>query len=59
MTVKIVGMEMPKSCVDCSLAYWDSAYMTQRCPLLDRVTNFVGHYIEERSDLCPLQEVKE
>ena len=58
MPVKI-DMEMPKSCVNCPLAYLDIEYITERCPLLDRVSNFVGHYIEYRSDLCPLQEVKE
>lgn len=65
MTVKIEGMEMPKSCLDCKLcAYIESEsynadyYICQpRQKFLGDVeTNKLAHL---RDNGCPLQEVKE
>lgn len=55
MTVKIAGMEMPKSCIDCkiSLATSGSCF----CPILGKVTE--SYYGLTKDSKCPLQEVKE
>lgn len=54
-----IDMEMPKSCAECELCYYDSGDFDENlsiptCPLLDcEVDGFKKH------KNCPLQEVKE
>lgn len=57
MSVKIVGMEMPKSCLDCRFVYVAHTTFSGdilMCPYLGR-----GVSSKERESSCPLQEVKE
>lgn len=56
MTIKIVGMEMPKSCRKCPFtAYIQSE--DYRCVITDRNIFFVKK--DERDLMCPLREVVE
>lgn len=64
MTVKIVGMEMPKSCWSCKFSQIDVLRNTSMC-LLQAITNREPwdppSIIDkgEKDTKCPLQEVKE
>ena len=51
MAVKIEGMEMPKSCLECSLRCWDMCSANRNI--------YVFYDIDNRNIGCPLQEVKE
>lgn len=55
MTVKIVGMEMPKSCRECEFLNVSARYAT----CVARKGDFVTNKVTERPQDCPLQEVKE
>lgn len=65
MTVKIEGMEMPKSCIECKLcAYIESESVNEDYYICQPRQKFLGDV--ELNDLshkrdagCPLQEVKE
>lgn len=52
MSVKIEGMEMPKSCLDCKLPSNMECYLKDGAILR-------GFANKSRHEQCPLQEVKE
>lgn len=56
MTVKIVGMEMPKSCDKCRFV-WPKRYDV--CCLADKEHKTIQRKEIDRPSWCPLQEVKE
>lgn len=56
MSVKIVGMEMPKSCDKCRFV-WPKRYDV--CCLADKEHKIIQQKEIDRPSWCPLQEVKE
>lgn len=57
MSKVMIEMEMPKSCSDCPLAYFDSYYKILRCPF-NKANDFISNYTDSRSVDCPLKEAK-
>lgn len=59
MTVKIEGMELPKSCGNCPICStdtvfnYDKSFDIYECPFVGTVDP------DKRHKACPLQEVKE
>lgn len=51
MSVKITGMEMPKSCFDCKFRVWETC-------VADRNVGIVFHCYHNRQIGCPLKECK-
>lgn len=58
MTVKIVGMDMPKSCAGCLLCEVLNGGESARCRYLN-VSLTLREFFKFRPLACPLQEVKE
>lgn len=55
MTIKIVGMEMPKSCSHCEFLNISARYVT----CVARKGELVTNNVSERPQDCPLQPVEE
>ena len=53
MTVKIVGMEMPKSCISCKIL--NNGF----CAIAYRHITTEEYDSDNRASWCPLQEIKE
>ena len=57
MSILIKGMEMPKSCVDCSMFDWDLEYL--KCKANDKYFKANGEWRKGIEPTCPLIEVPE
>lgn len=66
MTVKIEGMEMPKSCLECRFKKWyrwSNGFTDYSCYITNKTVNTYCNNAKtpqnKRHPKCPLQEVKE
>ena len=57
MSILIKGLDMPKDCPMCLLAYWNASGEFCGCSLIKRYYDYDEMQTSTRPDFCPLVEI--